>query len=131
DGILPKAGIPKEGQMELYFRVDLDNRPHQMWDETYGKKAVTQWEILDVESYTAPDKSRRFATRVRFIPHTGRTHQLRLAAADSHGFSVPIIGDTLYGKCDEGERLLLHSSKLVFEHPVTKEKMTFISKPPF
>ena len=131
DGILPKAGIPKEGQMELYFRVDLDNRPHQMWDETYGKKAVTQWEILDVESYTAPDKSRRFATRVKFIPHTGRTHQLRLAAADPHGFSVPIIGDTLYGKCEKGERLLLHSSKLTFEHPVTKEKMNFISKPPF
>ena len=85
----------------------------------------------NVESYTAPDKSRRFATRVKFIPHTGRTHQLRLAAADPHGFSVPIIGDTLYGKCEKGERLLLHSSKLTFEHPVTKEKMNFISKPPF
>lgn len=131
DGILPKKGINKTGQMELYFRVDLDNRPHQMWDEVYGKKAITQWEILDVESYTAPDQSRRFATRVKFIPHTGRTHQLRLASADVHGFGVPIIGDTLYGKCDPGERLLLHSTKLVFTHPDTNEKMSFYSETPF
>ncbi len=131
DGILPKLGVKDEGQMELYFRVDLDNRPHQMWDEVYGKKAITQWKILDVESYSAPDGSRRFATRVNFIPHTGRTHQLRLASADSHGFGVPIIGDTLYGKCDPGERLLLHSTKLAFNHPVTSERMIFTSRPPF
>ena len=131
DGILPKLGIPDEGCMELYFRVDIDNRPHQIWDETYGKKAVTQWKVMDVESYSAPDGNRRFVTRIKFLPHTGRTHQLRLAAADSHGFSVPIIGDTLYGKCIEGERLMLHATKLFFRHPSTGEEMTFTSKAPF
>ena len=131
DGILPKLGIPDEGCMELYFRVDIDNRPHQIWDETYGKKAVTQWKVMDVESYSAPDGNRRFVTRIKFLPHTGRTHQLRLAAADCHGFSVPIIGDTLYGKCIEGERLMLHATKLFFRHPSTGEEMTFTSKAPF
>lgn len=131
DGILPKLGIADEGEMELYFRVDLDNRPHQIWDEVYGKNAITRWKILDVESYKAPDGSRRFSTRVKFYPQTGRTHQLRLAAADNHGFGVPIIGDTLYGKCDEGERLLLHATKLVFKHPDSNEEMVFESKAPF
>ncbi|MBR0124521.1 MAG: RluA family pseudouridine synthase, partial [Treponema sp.] len=64
-------------------------------------------------------------------PHTGRTHQLRLASADSHGFATPIIGDTLYGKCTPGERLMLHACHLEFIHPVTNEAMVFESKVPF
>ena len=116
DGVLPKKGIAKHGQMELFFRLDVDNRPHQIWDAENGKSAVTEWEILGVERYHAPDGTTRNATRVKFMPHTGRTHQLRLASADSHGFGTPIIGDTLYGKCDEGERLMLQSVFCILYH---------------
>ncbi len=131
DGVLPKKGIAKHGQMELFFRLDVDNRPHQIWDAENGKSAVTEWEILGVERYHAPDGTTRNATRVKFLPHTGRTHQLRLASADSHGFGTPIIGDTLYGKCDEGERLMLHAQKIEFTHPTTKERMTIECAPEF
>ena len=131
DGVLAKKGIAQEGCMELYFRLDVDNRPHQIWDSVYGKKAVTSWRILNVERYTAPDLSVRNVTRVEFVPHTGRTHQLRLASADSHGFATPIIGDTLYGKCTPGERLMLHACHLEFIHPATNEAMVFESKVPF
>lgn len=131
DGVLAKKGIAQEGCMELYFRLDVDNRPHQIWDSVYGKKAVTSWRILNVERYTAPDLSVRNVTRVEFVPHTGRTHQLRLASADSHGFATPIIGDTLYGKCTPGERLMLHACHLEFIHPATNEAMVFKSKVPF
>ncbi len=131
DGVLAKKGIAQEGCMELYFRLDIDNRPHQIWDSVYGKKAVTSWRILDVERYTSPDLSVRNVTRVEFVPHTGRTHQLRLASADSHGFATPIIGDTLYGKCAPGERLMLHACHLEFVHPATNEAMVFESKVPF
>ncbi|MBQ4378254.1 MAG: RluA family pseudouridine synthase [Treponema sp.] len=124
DGVLPKMGIAPHGQMELFFRLDVENRPHQIWDRENGKSAVTEWEISGVERYHAPDGTTRNATRVLFKPHTGRTHQLRLAAADSHGFNCPIIGDTLYGKCEKGERLMLHAKKISFKHPVTKEQMT-------
>ena len=129
--LFAKKGIEKSGTMELFFRLDIENRPHQIWDRENGKSAVTQWQIENVEYYTAPDKSRRPATRVTFIPHTGRTHQLRLAAADSHGFGLPIIGDTLYGHCEKGERLLLHASELSFTHPRTKQKMDFLCPPEF
>ncbi len=136
DGILYKKGIAKEGQMELYFRLDIDNRPHQIWDEVYGKKAVTQWEILNVEDYRIPFPERnenpvKPVTRIRFIPHTGRTHQLRVASADSHGFGTAIIGDTLYGKCGKGERLMLHARYLNFIHPSTGNSMEFFCEPPF
>ncbi|MBB5219419.1 tRNA pseudouridine32 synthase/23S rRNA pseudouridine746 synthase [Treponema rectale] len=131
DGVLSKFGIPEHGQKELYFRLDIENRPHQIWDEIYGKKAVTEWKILDVEYYTSPNGVRRPCTRILFLPHTGRTHQLRLISSDSHGFGVPIIGDTLYGTCNPGERLMLHASKLSFIHPATGERMCFECAPEF
>ncbi len=131
DGVLAKKGIPKEGQSELYFRLDIDNRPHQIWDSVYGKKAITQWKVLNVEDYTPPEGERRAVTRVLFIPHTGRTHQLRLACADSHGFGTPIVGDTLYGTCIQGERLMLHATHIEFEHPATGQTMVFDSPAPF
>lgn len=130
DGKLPENFAP-DGQMELFFRVDIENRPHQIWDAVHGKNAVTEWHRIGEESYTAPDGSKRCVTRIKFIPHTGRTHQLRLAAADSHGFGVPIVGDTLYGSCMPGERLLLHSSFLSFKHPQTGELMEFSCQPDF
>lgn len=128
DGVLARKGVPQHGQNELYFRLDVDNRPHQIWDDVNGKKAVTEWNILGVEKYTSPDGSRHDATRIQYIPHTGRTHQLRLVSADSHGFGMPIIGDTLYGHCELGERLMLHAKKITFPHPTTGEKVTFECK---
>lgn len=127
DGEIPCA----DGTMELFFRVDIDNRPHQIWDEIHGKRAVTEWHTIRKEQYIAPDGHKRLVTRVQFIPHTGRTHQLRLAAADSHGFGKPIVGDTLYGECAPGERLMLHARTLRFTHPVTGEKMQFVCESEF
>lgn len=130
DGKLPER-FPKNGKMELFFRVDIENRPHQIWDEIYGKNAVTEWNWLGEEFYSSPEGKKRLCTRIEFIPRTGRTHQLRLAASDSHGFGVPIIGDTLYGRCEKGERLMLHAEFLSFIHPSSGGKMDFYCPAPF
>lgn len=131
DGVLAKKNIPSHGSMELFFRLDVDNRPHQIWDSVNGKSSVTEWNILNVENYFSPDGTKHAVTRIEYIPHTGRTHQLRLASADSHGFATPIIGDTLYGTCLPGERLCLHASYLRFSHPVTGRVMEFSSPAEF
>lgn len=126
--------IPDEkasGTLELYFRLDVENRPHQIWDEVYGKKAVTEYHKIREEEYISPSGSKITATRVKFIPHSGRTHQLRLASADFHGLNIPIIGDTLYGKCEKGERLMLHATVLEFTNPKTGKRMHFESECPF
>ena len=68
-------------------------------------------------------------TLLRLIPHTGRTHQLRLHMA-SVGF--PLAGDFLYGTADSSliGRAALHSYALTLVHPVTGETLSFTSPLP-
>ena len=108
-----------QGELRLKFRLDVDNRPHQIYDEVNGKLGITEWKKEGTELYAAPDGSKRRVTKILFTPHTGRTHQLRLAASDPHGFGIPIVGDSLYGHCQPGERLMLHACELEFRHPVS------------
>ena len=114
-----------QGELRLKFRLDVDNRPHQIYDEVNGKLGITEWKKEGTELYTAPDGTKRRVTKILFTPHTGRTHQLRLAASDPHGFGIPIVGDTLYGHCEPGERLMLHACELSFTHPTSGQKMYF------
>jgi len=56
---------------------------------------------------------------------TGRTHQIRVHL---QYIGHPILGDDKYGLVDldkkvGAKRLMLHAFRLVFKHPVTKEKM--------
>lgn len=129
DGALVKLGgrnCPDHGRFELKFRLDVDNRPHQIYDEEFGKLGITEWKRLRIWKLYDRD-----VTSIEFIPHTGRTHQLRLASSDPHGFGIPIVGDNLYGSQEEGQRLLLHSSYISFEHPTTGKRMEFTCEPDF
>jgi 23S rRNA (cytosine1962-C5)-methyltransferase len=54
-------------------------------------------------------------------PLTGRTHQIRVHAAEN-GF--PILGDTLYGG-SPFPRVCLHAAEITFRHPITAEELTF------
>lgn len=131
DGNMAERKIAKSGEMTLYFRLDINNRPHQIWDRENGKESITQWQIIRIEKLKSKSGEKRIVSRVLFTPLTGRTHQLRLASSDPHGFGIPIVGDTLYGTCREGERLLLHARYLSFTHPTTGKRMEFTSACPF
>ena len=124
DGTL--TGSVDEGRLELPFRLDVDNRPHQIYDPVNGKTGITLWRRLRIWKYKGRD-----VTSVEFTPLTGRTHQLRLASSDPHGFGLPIVGDNLYGHQDNGQRLLLHSTYISFTHPGTGARLEFTSDPPF
>jgi RluA family pseudouridine synthase len=62
-----------------------------------------------------------FYNYVEALPLTGRTHQIRVHAAES-GF--PILGDTLYGGTPAA-RVFLHAAEISFAHPATGEPVTF------
>ena len=108
------------GIIELPLRMDLDNRPYSVVDLENGKHAVTEWKKLAVEGEY---------TRVEFILHTGRTHQLRLHAL--HGLGGAIVGDRLYGNGTQAGQMKLHATYLCFTHPKTKERMEFSVPPAF
>lgn len=132
DGILYGKG---EGRTELPFRLDPDNRPHQIYDAINGKYGITDWKKIRVETLKNPvTGSVKKVTRIEFLPRTGRTHQLRLAsscAAELGGLGIPIVGDSLYGHFEEGERLMLHATEITFHHPTSGEIINIICKPDF
>lgn len=110
-----------KGRIILPLSEDWYDRPRQMVDFDNGRQAVTDWELID----ELPDGY----IKVRFTPLTGRTHQLRVHAAHKLGLNRPIKGDRLYGG-GKG-RLCLHAATLEFNHPVTGERMSFVSIPHF
>ena len=109
-----------KGEIKLPLRLDIDDRPRQLVCFKHGKSALTHWEVIE-------RKDGR--TRVIFKPITGRTHQLRVHAAHSLGLNAPIVGDDLYGKVEN--RLHLHAARIIFQHPILKERMDIKVKATF
>ena len=110
------------GFIDLPLIVDWPNRPLQKVDIKEGKDASTHWHVL---------KRERNATRVRLMPETGRTHQLRV-----HMMSIghAILGDRFYGNAIEinlAKELQLHAKQLVVNHPKSGKSLALISKVPF
>ncbi len=93
------------GTIDLPLIADLLDRPKQKVDILQGKPSVTHYRVLETVGNQ---------TRLEFRPLTGRTHQLRVHAAQ--GLGNPIVGDRLYGH-DGEERLFLHAREISFLHP--------------
>ncbi len=104
------------GIIELAFRLDPENRPHQIYDPVQGKVGITHWQKLEIMDG---------CTRIEFKPLTGRTHQLRLHAAHEQGLGTPIVGDRLYGTGTGPGQLKLQATRLAFDHPETGKRMRF------
>lgn len=118
DGVLEGEG----GTIELPFRLDIDNRPFQIYDEVHGKMGITHWKKMGIENGL---------TRIDFKPVTGRTHQLRLHSAHEKGLGIAIVGDPFYGNGTGPGQMKLHACELGFTHPLSGEKLKFISEPVF
>ncbi len=124
DGDYRMRGIPSHGRIELPLAPDWLDRPRQVVDIRSGKPALTEYEFTDVSEGR---------TRVKFCPHTGRTHQLRVHAASEMGLDMPIAGDRLYGRraVGSGERLHLHACRIEFTFPLDGLHYIFESPAPF
>ena len=118
---------PDRGEVDLPLRKQALGSARQMVHLTEGKPSLTAFEVLergvDVDGFAW--------TRVRLLPKTGRSHQLRVhMLAIGHA----ILGDELYA---EGEahaaraRLCLHARRLVFTHPATGVRIDISAPCPF
>ncbi len=118
------AGFVKEseGLINLPLRKDMDRPPRHIVDHAHGKRAVTEWRILQRETEQ---------TRIELQPQTGRSHQLRV---HMKSINHPILGDDLYAPpevLEMSDRLMLHALSLAIAHPVTGAPMTFTADCPF
>ena len=117
----------QSGVIDIPMRGDPDNRPLQIVDYEHGKHAKTNWQLLGTEEL----QSGEMVSRLKLIPVTGRTHQLRLHCAM---LGHPIIGDRLYNEGDQlgiVKRMMLHARRLRLKHPLTGEVLDIVSEPDF
>jgi len=126
DAVVVGDVVGDQGTITLPFRLDVERRPFQIYDEVYGKVGVTDWRVV---GRAVVDGAAR--TRVTLVPHTGRTHQLRVHCAHERGLGCAIAGDALYGDPRAAPRLLLHATTLSLSHPRTGARLTFTSAAPF
>lgn len=96
-----------------------------------GKEAVSYYEVK--ERFITPD-GQKF-TLVSVAPKTGRTHQIRVHLAS---IKHPIVCDTTYGPRKELaindeillQRQALHAHRITFEHPASKQSLSFTADLP-
>jgi tRNA pseudouridine32 synthase / 23S rRNA pseudouridine746 synthase len=133
EAVVSGAVAADVGVIDLPLWGDPTDRPRQTVDRQRGKPSRTEFHVMERTGHL---------TRVEFVPITGRTHQLRVHAADANGLGTPILGDRLYGGCDfskagsdpdnsAAHRLHLHARELRFQHPHTGEPVHLQSNAPF
>lgn len=109
--------VEHEGEIVSFLaRSRKENRVHSV--SSGGKEAITRYRV--VETFES-------ASLIELELITGRSHQIRAHMSE---IGCPLIGDVRYGGknqiCDIiVERPLLHSSHLVFQHPVIDKKLDF------
>lgn len=97
------------------------------------KTAGTKEAVLKVTPVKSTSWKNQTLTLAHFILETGRSHQIRAQAAAQ---SYPVVGDIKYGKKETATldkqfgRPALHSWKLEFPHPMSKEMMKFEASMP-
>lgn len=114
-------GIPERscGEMrDLLFKDSRKNKSFVVKRIRKGvKEAILEYEVLN---------SKNGLSLVKVLLHTGRTHQIRVQFASR---KMPLVDDRKYGASDDFENIGLWSYKITFNHPKTKEKLSFEKMP--
>ncbi len=109
----------KTGSISLPIGEDRHHKSRRRVSKT-GQNAITHYEVIEeFKDYTLLEVNLE----------TGRTHQIRVHF--SH-LGHPLLGDTLYyGNKNRINRVALHSYRIAFVHPVTKEEIQLTKDLPY
>ncbi len=118
-------GFFTESEGYIDSRITRDKRDRKKFTTTNnkseGKDALTKYRVLS-------ENMNYSFLRVRI--YTGRTHQIRVHLAS---INHPVLGDPIYSRRDAKYKditLMLHAERIVFNHPITGERMVFRSPLP-
>ena len=108
------------GRIEAPIGRDINNRQQYVVTDINGKDSITNFIVLERYSDT---------TLIECKLETGRTHQIRV---HMNYIGHPVVNDPVYGKRKiiNSFGQMLHSYKLKFVHPITKETLSFEQEPP-
>ncbi|TDF99406.1 RluA family pseudouridine synthase [Paenibacillus piri] len=117
-------GKPKQPQGTLTHYLLKDTRMNMVSVVTPDKPGAKE-AVLDYRVAGQLDG----LSLVEIELHTGRPHQIRVQFA---AIGCPLVGDQRYGAhlTRPGQQIALWSTALSFDHPVTKETLSFTSAPP-
>ncbi len=123
-GLLQK----KDDCIEGFIKRDKNNRIKMQITKETGKYCLTRLETIK--------QIGSVATLLKVMPHTGRTHQIRISLFET---GYPIVGDKVYKRKDLLDRYkslnfvkrqMLHAYMLEFYHPKTKQRMILNAEVP-
>ncbi|GAX18049.1 hypothetical protein FisN_25Hh023 [Fistulifera solaris] len=150
----PFMRVSTEEQQRRLLDLNPDIVPRKLMEAP--KAAMTHF-VVKTRDYLQPEQQVAPVTRLQLTSISGRTHQLNVhCAARGH----PIVGDFVYGyqgtaapnggldsselpagaatedvqvqvQKQQPQRMCVHASLIRFKHPITKETVECISKPPF
>lgn len=109
----------KEGTITSYLAENSAQNVYATADPGQGKLARTAYRVL---------RETRGVSLLEIELLTGRKHQIRVHFA---GQGHPVVGDSKYGRGDDGSRhLLLHSRSIEFTHPFSGARLSFTAPAP-
>jgi tRNA pseudouridine32 synthase/23S rRNA pseudouridine746 synthase len=159
-----RVTTPDSEELSTQLMEDLRQAGYKKQGRKKTKPSQTEFIIVGRTYYlncTEDDEQQQLpVTRIRLLPQTGRTHQLRVHCA---ALGFPIIGDPTYGIYGDAatlgglnealrpwapasldlqeaianrhpsnvEPMCLHAARLCFAHPITGEQMEWNAPVPF
>jgi 23S rRNA pseudouridine1911/1915/1917 synthase len=124
EGTLGKGALGQPIRWSHLLWKDTRTNRVQVVNEGHARRAEAKKAILTATPVAHGTWHSRPVTLVQFVLETGRSHQIRAQAAhEKH----PLLGDAKYQRNAEPDfsRPALHSHRLIFEHPMSHEKMEF------
>lgn len=110
--------LPKEGSLEDYLIKDEKDNISYVTTKDKGKYSKLEYKLLDT-------KDNLSLVRINLI--TGRSHQIRVQFSSRNH---PLVGDSKYSSNPNNINIALFAETVTFNHPTTKEELTFtLNKP--
>jgi len=105
--------LPSQGKLEDYLIKNEKENISYVTTKEKGKYSCLEYKVLSTKDNIS-------LVEINLI--TGRAHQIRVQFSSKNH---PLIGDSKYGHNPNNIDIALFAKSITFDHPTTKEKLTF------